>query len=91
MRNRVALQHYALLIRNGNPEAWELFLREFEIARDEITVAVIAAEQNNVLVSQGRAQQMHELLQIFKDCNLPNQKPLPRSAVSAPEKNNGYH
>lgn len=67
------LSDYALRMRNGNPEAFELFVRELRRLSDHVTVAVTEADTGSILVAQGRAQQCRALLRVFEECDRPKQ------------------
>lgn len=65
------LSDYALRMRNGNPEAFELFVRELRRLSEHVTVAVTEADAGSILVAQGRAQQCRSLLRVFEECDRP--------------------
>ncbi len=71
------LPETALMLRNANPEAWDMFLRVFENYTSEITVAVTEAPPGDVLVLQGQARQCLKLLRLFKECDSTSRKPAP--------------
>ena len=73
-----SLPQCSLLLRNGNPEAFDAFLVRMAEYYDDLTLKVVQAPADEVLVAQGRAQAAFALLRIFKECTAKkNEKPLP--------------
>ena len=73
---KLTLSECALRLRNGNPEAFELFVEQLTKYHQTLLDAVVQADVNEVLVAQGRAQTTVALLRIFKECTVV-QKPRP--------------
>lgn len=71
------LSELSLRLRNLDPGVWEQFVQAFETRTMDVTVAVTAAEQNDVLCAQGRAREAMALLRIFKECGLSRGQPAP--------------
>ena len=72
------LAHYARSLQLAAPKEWETFVEFFDAYATEVTVAVTTAEQNEVLVQQGKARAFLHLLNVFKTCHSytpPNQPP----------------
>lgn len=67
------LSETALRLRNGNPEVFELFVRELRGLTEQVTVAVTEADTGSILVAQGRAQQCRAFLRLFEECDKPKQ------------------
>lgn len=61
------------------PTEWDAFVECFDAAATEITVAVIHADQSEVLNRQGRAWLAIHLLNAFRTCHnpTPQQPPQP--------------
>jgi hypothetical protein len=78
----------ALRLRNASPQAFEEFLRELAIYKDELTATVTTAPVGEVLVAQGRAQSIIAIERVLKECNLPRPEkptpPVPRAQGEAP-------
>ena len=64
------LTHYAHALQLAAPREWETFVQVFDAYATEVTVAVTAAEQNEILVAQGRAKAFLHLLKLFRECGL---------------------
>lgn len=64
------IKHYALRLKNADPESWDRFLTAFDAYATEVTVAVTEAPSDEILRCQGRAQQMLALLRLFKECHI---------------------
>lgn len=62
------LAHYAHSLQLSSPREWEAFVECFDAYATEVTVAVAAAEQNEVLQKQGQARAFLHLLKVFRDC-----------------------
>ena len=71
------LSELALRLRNGNPEAWDEFLVRLQEYYEDLTMKVVQAPAEEVMVAQGRAQAAFALLRIFKECSSKSHKPLP--------------
>lgn len=65
------LKQYAHRIQLAAPKEWDGFLECFDAYATSVTVAVIHAEQHEVLPKQGRAQLAIHLLNAFRTCHLP--------------------
>lgn len=76
MTSEQILQHFALRLRNADPQSWDAFVQAFDVYATEVTVAVTQAPPETILAKQGQAQQMLKLLQLFRECpNAANVKP----------------
>ena len=65
------LSHHAHRIMQAAPREWEAFVEVFDKYATEVTVAVTAADVNEILVAQGRARAFLHLLKLFRTCHLP--------------------
>lgn len=70
-----ALRHYAHQLQLSSPKEWEAFVECFDAYATEVTVAVTAAEQHEILVAQGKAKAFLHLLKTFRECHLPQRTP----------------
>jgi hypothetical protein len=70
-----ALKHYALRLKNADPESWDRFIVAFDALATDVTVAVTTASSEEILRCQGRAQQMLALLRLFQECHLTREPP----------------
>lgn len=61
------LAHYTTIVQNAAPKEWAAFCECFDAYATDVTVAVTAADQSEVLVAQGRARAFLHLLKIFRD------------------------
>jgi hypothetical protein len=61
------VQHFALQLRNANPEAYQAFLEAFDAYATEITVAVTDSPAAEILNMQGRAKQTLIILQKLRN------------------------
>ncbi len=66
-----------LRLRNADPQVWDAFLAQFAAYTNDATFALTKAEPAEILIAQGRAQQCHALLRLFKECDAPSSKPAP--------------
>jgi hypothetical protein len=72
------LRHYSYSLQIAAPREWEAFVECFDAYATEVTVAVTNAEQNEILVAQGRAKAFLHLLNTFRNCHVkPTAKPAP--------------
>lgn len=71
------LQQFAHRLQLAAPREWDAFLQCLDAYATEITVAVISAEQNEILVRQGSARMAIHLLQSFRTCGNPRPQPQP--------------
>lgn len=63
-------------LRAASPKEWDRFLQTFDAYATEVTVAVISAGQNDILVAQGKAKAFLHLNQTFRNCHVvPTPKP----------------
>lgn len=69
-----------MALQTRAPKEWEAFVACFDAYATEVTVAVTAAEQNEILVAQGKAKAFIHLLNTFRDCRALSQRPTPPSA-----------
>lgn len=68
----------ALRLYNASPIAFSEFVRALSDMTDAATVAVTEAPAENIMVAQGRAQQMRHVLRILNECRIePTPKPTP--------------
>lgn len=75
------LKQYAHRVMLAAPNEWEAFVSFFDAYATEVTVAVTAADQSEVLNAQGRAQAFLHLLTTFRNCHVqPQQPPNPPTA-----------
>ncbi len=66
-----------LRLRNADPQVWDAFVAQFAAYTDAATFQLTKAEPAEILIAQGRAQQCHALLRIFKECDASSSKPAP--------------
>lgn len=79
------LSDLALRLRNGNPDAWDEFLIRMQGYYEDLTMKVVQAPAEEVMVAQGRAQSIFALLRTFKECTVERkQKPLPQAGPPSP-------
>ena len=71
-----SLSQYMLLLRNGNPEGFDGFLKRLTEYYEDLTMKVVQAPAEEVMVAQGRAQAIFAVLRLFKECTV-EQKPRP--------------
>ena len=72
------LSDLALRLRNGNPDAWDEFLIRMQGYYEDLTMKVVQAPAEEVMVAQGRAQGVMALLRMFKECTVEKKRrPLP--------------
>lgn len=73
------LKQLAHQLQVSAPREWDSFVQCFDAYATEVTVAVTTAEQNEVLVAQGRARAFLHLLELFRTCHIQrppaNQQP----------------
>lgn len=67
------LAQYAVRLKNVSPQDWDAFVACFDAYATEVTVAVTNAEQNEILVAQGRAKAFLHLLDTFRNCHVRSQ------------------
>lgn len=67
------IAHYGRLLENAAPKEWAAFVQAFDAYATEVTVAVTAADQNEILNAQGRAQAFLHLLKTFRNVQTPPQ------------------
>jgi len=77
------LRHYAHSLQIAAPREWEAFVACFDAYATEVTVAVTAAEQHEILVAQGRAKAFLHLLKVFRECHVQRPTPQPAQPPSA--------
>lgn len=75
------LKHYSHQIQLAAPKEWEAFVQCFDAYATQVTVAVTAAEQHEILVAQGRAKAFLHLLDAFRTCHVP---PRPQPSPAQP-------
>lgn len=63
------LSRLVLLLRNGNPDAFEAFVEAYADRMSGLTVAVTEAGSGDILVCQGRAQESRAFLRILRECD----------------------
>lgn len=64
------LKQYAHKIQLAAPQEWAAFVECMDAYATDITVAVTAAHQNEILNQQGKAQMALHLLKAFRECHL---------------------
>lgn len=64
----IPLKHATLRLRKAAPQEFQLFLNQFELYTNDVTVAVTNAPADQVLVAQGMARQCRALLRAFVEC-----------------------
>jgi len=69
LKSTDVLSHFALRLRNADPEGFEQFVETFAAYTNEITVAVTDAPQDQILNMQGRAKQCLAFLRLFRECH----------------------
>lgn len=72
------LKHYSHALQLAAPREWDAFVQCFDAYATEVTVAVTAAEQHEILVAQGRAKAFLHLLNTFRECHLKPQPTHPQ-------------
>ncbi len=81
------IQEDALLLRNGNPPAFERFVGRLDQIKDKCVEAFTASSPNEILIFQGRVQAYTDVLRILKECTLEREKkplpPLPQAPTGA--------
>lgn len=65
------LAHYAHALQLAAPQEWTAFVECFDAYATDVTVAVTAAEQHEILQKQGQARAFLHLLKIFQNCHIP--------------------
>lgn len=65
------LRQHAHALRIAAPLEWERFVAVFDAYSAEVTVAVIAADQSEILTAQGRAKAFRHLAETFRNCHVP--------------------
>lgn len=73
----ISLSKTALLMRNGNPEAFEAFCRGLDYYKGELVDQLTKADSATVLQAQGRVQTVDVLLRLLKECHIEKPKPTP--------------
>lgn len=66
------LSHYARTLQLAAPKEWDAFVQVFDAYATDVTVAVTAAEQHEILVAQGKAKAFLHLLKLFRECHQAN-------------------
>ena len=59
-----------LLLRNGNPEAFDLAIKHMADYYEDLTFKVVQAPPDEVMVAQGRAQAAFAVLRMLKECHV---------------------
>ncbi len=72
---------YAHALQLAAPREWEAFVECFDAYATEVTVAVTQADQQDILVAQGRARAFLHLLRLFRTCHV---KPPPMTPPAQP-------
>lgn len=62
---------FALKFKNHDPALYEQFLRLLDAYTYEVTVAVTQASPADILVLQGRAQQMQKMFRLLSEFREP--------------------
>ncbi len=66
-----------LRLRNADPRTWDEFLAQFAAYTNNVTFSLTETAPADILIMQGRAQQCHALLRLFKECDASSSKPAP--------------
>ena len=72
----------ALRLRNGNPEAFDLFKQRMREHYEDLMEAAVFADSNEVLTAQGRAQAINGVLRTLNECTV-EKKPGPLPGFSS--------
>lgn len=67
-----------LALRNGNPEAFENFLNDLNDITIEAMKALTEAPTDQVLMQQGRCQQLRSFMRLFVECDKKTDEPTPQ-------------
>lgn len=67
----------ALRMKNADPEAFDIYTAQLELYQHNLTNDLIMANQQDVLVAQGRVQVMVSIIRTLKECHLQKIKPAP--------------
>jgi len=63
------LKRATLSLRNANPEGFEIFLNQFNDLTMEALKALSEAPTDQILIQQGRCQQLRSLMRAFVECD----------------------
>ena len=63
------LKKSSLSLRNANPEGFDKFLNDFNDLTMEALKALSEATTDQVLIQQGRCQQLRSLMRAFVECD----------------------
>ena len=66
------LKAAALRLKNGNPEAFDQFLNLFNDLTMDALKALSEAPTEQILIQQGRTQQLRALMRMFVECDKPD-------------------
>jgi hypothetical protein len=67
-----------LSLRNGNPEGFETFLNNLNDYTMDALKALSEAPTDQVLIQQGRCQQLRSLMRLFVECDKKTDEPTPQ-------------
>jgi len=74
----------ALLVKNGNPQAFGAFVAELENYERSLVDELVQASTTEILSAAGRVQSIRALLRVLKECHLePKKQPVPEEPVPA--------
>lgn len=71
------LKATALLLRNGNPTAFDDFINLINALTGEALVAMTEAPTDEILVQKGRCQQLRWFLQLLRECHIEKKPSTP--------------
>ena len=84
MAEKSALSTLALLVKNGNPQAFDAFVVELGNYEKALVDQLVQAGTGEILTAAGRVQSIRALLRVLKECHLePKKTPVPEEPVPA--------
>jgi hypothetical protein len=78
----IVFQHYAHQLRIAAPQEYERLVEVLDAYATEVALSAVNAEQNDVLVAQGRARAFIYILRLLREAGV-KQTPPPASPPSA--------
>lgn len=75
MATKSALSTLALLVKNGNPQAFDAFVDELDKYERKLVDDLVMSGTGEILTAAGRVQSVRALLRILKECHLEPSKP----------------
>lgn len=70
-------KQYSHALQLAAPREWDAFVQCFDAYSADVTVAVIHADQTEILNKQGQAKAFVHLLHLFRTCHIPRPTPTP--------------